>query len=116
VTVQLLPSPIGDAISVSRRAARLAADPARAAALANARKWLSEQAPFKNGESLKKLRLGRGMSQSQLATAAKSTQANIARIESGHTDVQLSTIEKLAVALDLDPTRVFNAIRTSRAA
>jgi len=116
VSVELRPVNESRFINVNERAARIANREERQAALAKARTWLSEKAYAGQSETLKKLRLEKGMSQQQLATAAKSTQAQIARIEAGTRDVQVSTIEKLAAALQVDPVRVFNAVRVSKLA
>jgi ribosome-binding protein aMBF1 (putative translation factor) len=116
VSIELRPVSESRFVNVNERASRNAKRIERQAALAQARTWLSEKAYGDQPESLKKLRLEKGMSQQQLATAAKSTQAQIARIESGARDVQISTVEKLAEALQVDPVRVFNAVRVSKIA
>lgn len=48
---------------------------------------------------LKQLREGRGLTQAQLAEQAGLTREYIARLETGHHDPPLSTLEKLAKAL-----------------
>ncbi len=58
--------------------------------------------------TLKRLRLEKGLSQIALARQIGSTQAQIARVESGRQDVQVSTITRIAEALEIEP---FDAIR-----
>jgi len=48
----------------------------------------------------------RGMSQSQLGDLTKMPQSQIARIETGASNVRLSTLAEIARALDLEPMLV----------
>lgn len=59
--------------------------------------------------SLNQLRLARGLSQAQLADRMGTSQPHIARIESGREDVQVSTLFKVAEALETEPRKVFEA-------
>jgi ribosome-binding protein aMBF1 (putative translation factor) len=113
-TVQFQPGAESNFSDITERAARNAKRPERQAALARARAWLAQSAFGDEPDSLKKLRLEKGLSQTQLASLMGTTQAQIARIESGQRDVQVSTIERLAEALDVDPVQVFNAVRVSK--
>ena len=59
-------------------------------------------------ERLKYLRLERRqMSQSELAKAAKVSQSTIAQIESGKKDPSISTLKKIADALDVNMAVLF---------
>ena len=48
----------------------------------------------------------RGMSQAHLGQLLKTPQSHLARIETGATDVRLSTLTEIARALDLEPMLV----------
>jgi predicted transcriptional regulator len=52
-----------------------------------------------NGEYLKKLRLERGLSQTEVARFADISQAHVAKIESGKVDPRLSTVNKMLLVL-----------------
>ena len=54
------------------------------------------------------------MSQRELARRIGSAQAAISRLESGQTDPQLSTLERIAEALGYDLCEVVQAVRASR--
>jgi plasmid maintenance system antidote protein VapI len=76
-------------------------DTARKAALEDARRWAA--GTFYPGQkSIRTLRLNKGLSQAKLAALIGSTQAHIARVENGATDVQISTLVRLAKALGTD--------------
>ena len=90
-------------------------DPARAAALAEARQWVAET--FYSGEeSLRAMRLRKGLSQARLAVLVGTTQPHIARIESGTPDVQINTLTRIAQALKEDPVDTIRAFLNSRQA
>lgn len=67
-------------------------------------------------ETLRILRLRRGMSQEQLAQRADTTQAYIARIEASKADPGTDIITRLARALQIDVRDVFAAIQAERQA
>ncbi len=52
-----------------------------------------------SGEYLKKLRLERGLSQTEVARFADISQAHVAKIESGKVDPRLSTVNKILLVL-----------------
>jgi predicted transcriptional regulator len=60
------------------------------------------------------LRLATGLSQSNLATLASTTQAYIARVELGTLDPGTDMLTRLALALGTDETTVFLAVRAQR--
>ena len=57
--------------------------------------------PF--GETVLAWRLARGMTQAELATAARVSRPNLSAIERGERDVTLRTLRALALALDVRP-------------
>lgn len=68
--------------------------------LSDGAKWVGDNY-HQNSKSIKALRLRCGLSQDQLATKIGSTQNRISRIEKGDEDIRLSTMRKLANALDV---------------
>lgn len=65
-----------------------------------ARQWVADK--YYAGEnSLRKMRLSRGWSQSYLAEKLQTSQAQVAKLELRKTDPQLTTIKKLAAAFDI---------------
>lgn len=100
-------------ISIATLVAEREKDSRKAAAYARARQRLA--ARLTDGPaSLAQLRLAKGMSQSQLASAMGKKQPYVARLESGSTDVQVSTIEALANALSVPASEVFAVFLASR--
>src|SRR6266700_81765 len=57
--------------------------------------------PF--GETLLAWRLARGMSQAELAQAARMSRPNLSAVERGDREVTLRTLRRLALALDVRP-------------
>ncbi|HEU5128437.1 MAG TPA: helix-turn-helix domain-containing protein [Glycomyces sp.] len=55
-------------------------------------------------ERLRAARVERGLSQAALAERIGTTQSAIARLESGHSDPRLSTLERYARAVGVEPT------------
>lgn len=100
--------------SIQKLIAERELDPRKAAALARARKRISVFLEDGGDISLSKLRLSKGLSQTQLANAMNVKQPYIARIESGMDDLRLSTIESLAKALNEPVERITVALCTSR--
>nr|DAH26270.1 MAG TPA: helix-turn-helix XRE-family like protein [Caudoviricetes sp.] len=87
-------------------------NPARAAALSKARQRIADR--INNAFPLAKLRLSKGLSQAQLASLMEVEQPYIAKIEKGNADLQMSTIERLAVALNVEQNVVFKALQEQR--
>jgi ribosome-binding protein aMBF1 (putative translation factor) len=73
----------------------------RKAALEEARQWIAESL-YKDDETLRTLRLRKGLSQAKLATLIGTTQPHIARVENGTSDVQVGTLVRMANALATD--------------
>ena len=61
----------------------------------------TQMIPF--GETIQLWRLHRGLTQAQLAQAARIPRPNLSAIERGKREVSLSTLRALAVALDVRP-------------
>ncbi|MGI8485114.1 MAG: helix-turn-helix domain-containing protein [Thermomicrobiales bacterium] len=55
---------------------------------------------------LRTARLRRVLTQSELASLVGMTPASISRIETGATKARISTVRKIAIALDVDPTEL----------
>jgi len=62
----------------------------------------------KFGKKIKKLRLGKGLSQEQLANKANLDRTYIPSIEKGERNVSIIVIEKLSIALDVTIKDLFN--------
>lgn len=88
-------------------------DSARKAALEDARRWAADTF-YSNEKSLRAIRLKKGLSQARLAALVGTTQAHIARIESGDTDVQVGTLVRLAKALGTEDLAAIEAFLTMR--
>lgn len=105
------PVPPGS-VEIDALVAEHESDPIRRAALESARHWVAEVLPSDERNQLRLLRLKKGLSQARLAEIIGTTQAHIARIESGRCDVQVGTLARLAKALGLRPIRVIEAFLT----
>jgi DNA-binding XRE family transcriptional regulator len=66
------------------------------------------------GRPLRRLRLRAGLSQTELAELAKTTQTYIARLEKGSSDPGTDMLVRLANALSVRPTTVFRAVLAQR--
>ncbi|GHU01318.1 hypothetical protein FACS1894154_11230 [Betaproteobacteria bacterium] len=90
---------------------RQEANPRKAAALARARKRLATDAPeLYPAGALRTLRLQKGLSQKQLAARMGTSQSRLSRIEAGQDDPLLSTVRKLAQALDVSVEMIVAAL------
>jgi transcriptional regulator with XRE-family HTH domain len=58
------------------------------------------------GDNLKRQRIRKALTQEDLAQQAGLTTASVARIERNETEPRMSTLRKLAKALDLDPAEL----------
>jgi DNA-binding XRE family transcriptional regulator len=105
------PSPfttIGDYI------AQVETSPEKAALLAQARKRLAKRIAAATGEpDLSQLRLSLGLSQVQVAKGAELAQSQISKAEAG-ADMQMSTLEKIARALNVDDVLCFKAYKEAQ--
>jgi len=62
-----------------------------------------QTAVVKIGDNLKRQRIRKALTQEELARKARLTTASVARIERNETEPRMSTLRKLAKALDIDP-------------
>ncbi|EHK65967.1 helix-turn-helix domain-containing protein [Achromobacter arsenitoxydans] len=87
------------------------ADPARRAALQRARKHLSSVAADSPEamSALTRLRLSKGLSQSELADICETQQSYIAKIEKSKVDLRAGTIRRLATALGVSCDEIIEA-------
>jgi transcriptional regulator with XRE-family HTH domain len=65
-----------------------------------------QTAVVKIGENLKRQRIRKALTQEELARQAGITTASVARIERNETEPHMSTLRKLAKALDIDPAEL----------
>ena len=65
-----------------------------------------EIAVVKIGDNLKRQRVRRALTQEELARKARLTTASVPRIERNETEPRMSTLRKLAKALDIDPAEL----------
>lgn len=86
-------------------------DPARRAALEDARRWAADAVYGDEGVSVRTLRLTKGFSQSRLAEMIGTSQPHIARIERGTENLMIETCRRLAAALDVDMNTLDQALR-----
>jgi transcriptional regulator with XRE-family HTH domain len=63
-------------------------------------------AVVKIGDNLKRQRVRKALTQEELARKARLTTASVARIERNETEPRMSTLRKLAKALDIDPAEL----------
>lgn len=90
-----------------------AEDPEFAGEIAGAGSWAADTL-YPGESSLKTLRLRAGLSQRQLADKIESSQAHVWRMENDTEDLRISTIDKVAGALGIDPEKLFSVIRKGR--
>ncbi|MFI3321617.1 MAG: helix-turn-helix transcriptional regulator [Rikenellaceae bacterium] len=67
----------------------------------------TEQILKEIGENIKKLRKARGISQQQLADLCDFETSNMSRIEAGKSNFTISTLNKIAIALDVPLINLF---------
>ena len=88
------------------------ADPEKSEAFTEAMIWTGEMlSELDNGETIKTLRLKKGLSQSQLANLMQTSQPHIARIEKGRDSMTLETLCKLSEHLAVDYNTLVCAIK-----
>ena len=60
------------------------------------------------GENLKNIRLGKGLSQRELASLCNIDHSNIAKIERGEKNITILTVLELATALEVKPKKLLD--------
>lgn len=114
-TVPPRPSALSGTTDIDDLVTELEQAPENAEAIAHGRKWVAET--FYPGHvSVAQLRLQKGWSQADLARRAETSQPYIARLERGLVDPQISTVRKLARALDVPVSTLVEAIARGEAA
>jgi DNA-binding Xre family transcriptional regulator len=86
------------------------ADPVTRAAIADGRKAIAENYYGAGPRSLPYFRLQKGWSQKELAMRVGTSQSYIARVEAGSIDPQVSTLRRLAEALDVQPGMLLDGV------
>lgn len=105
---------VPNSTSIKAVVAEYELDPVRRKRLENARKKIASALEAAAPNKLRTLRLRSGLSQAALASQIGTTQAQIARIESGRQDVQVGTMERLAEALGIDALEAIKAFLDQR--
>lgn len=90
--------------------AELEGNPANSAELVAAGAWVADTFYAEEGDTLRTVRLRKGLSQVQLAEMLQTSQPQVAKIESGKVDLQYSTLVKLGAALGLDANALFRLL------
>lgn len=87
-----------------------ATDPVARVAIADGRKAIAENYYGAEPRKLAYFRLHKGWSQKELAMRVGTSQSYIARVEAGDIDPQVSTLRRIAAALEVQPEVVLNAV------
>lgn len=95
--------------SIDSFISELTADLDLAEEMKSARAWVADNF-YDEATTLKSLRLKAGLSQAQLAKALETSQPQVAKLEKGGVDPQLSTLKKLASALGVSIDQVAEAL------
>lgn len=109
------PSAITGAVDIDDLVAELEQVPENAEAIARGRRWVADTF-YPGAASVAALRLQKGWSQAELARRAETSQPYIARLERGQVDPQVSTVRKIARALDVPVGALVDAIASGEPA
>ncbi|MHB1587725.1 MAG: helix-turn-helix transcriptional regulator [Acidiferrobacteraceae bacterium] len=102
-------------VAIDDLIAQRESDDTKRRALQEARAWLAAKINGQSGnKSIAQMRLDKGWSQRRLAEALGTSQPHVARIESGREDVRLSTMERLATALDVTVEDIASTLKISQ--
>ena len=71
--------------------------------------FVTESLPLEVGYQIARLRMQRGLTQSQLAQKARTGQSSIARLENGDSDSTIAYLQRIAAALDAHIRRAGNS-------
>ncbi len=85
-------------------------DPLKAAAIAEGRRTVAERLYGAEAPTLSFYRLRKGWSQKQLADKVNTSQPYIARLEAGGVDPQVSTLRRVAAALEVSLAELLEAL------
>lgn len=94
-------------VDIDKFISEVSQDKESAALISEGRRWVADALLKDEPESLKRVRLSKGLSQAQLADMTGTSQAHIARLENGVTEPQVSTVLKLAKALGIKAEELF---------
>lgn len=103
---QILPNHV----SIEDIEARLANVPGFKAELVSARQWVAD-ALYPNTQTLRTLRLARGLTQTMLARMIGTSQPHLARMENGQGDIMRETMRRLCDALQVDMNTLDQALQ-----
>lgn len=81
------------------------------AALARGRAWVAKEFYSGDGDTIRTLRLNRGMSQADLADRLGTSQSHVARIERGTENLLIGTCRRLCEALGIDMNTLNEALK-----
>lgn len=99
--------------SASARMAALERDERRRQLLAEARRELSQHYADRERETLRTLRMKKGLSQQSLSTAIGTSQSRLSRIENGKEEPGLKVAKRLADSLGVSLDRLYDLIEES---
>ena len=85
-------------------------DPVSRQAIMEGRKAVAQNYYADGPRSLAYYRLAKGWSQKELASRVETSQSYIARLELGEIDPQVSTLRRLAAALEMQPSELLDAL------
>src|SRR5699024_5476341 len=101
--------------SIGDLVAQWNANPARRKAMQDARRWVADPFHDEDGDTLRTLRLQKGLSQQQLASIIGTSQSHIARIEGGADSLNIDTCRRLSKALGIDLNTLDQALLQQKA-
>ncbi|WP_202636732.1 helix-turn-helix domain-containing protein [Rugosibacter aromaticivorans] len=104
------PQTLPGAIDIDDLVTELEQSPEATEAIAKGRQWVAKNFYKDQSPSIAQLRLQKGWSQAELARLTDTSQPHIARLELGRVDPQVSTLKKLAKALNVSIATVVQAI------
>lgn len=112
----IAPAPAEDPIppgykSIDEIVAKFERDPTLRQELLDARRWVADTVLAGKPVTLRTLRLRKGLSQAQLASAIGTQQPHVARIERGQADVRLETCRRIAQVLGVDLNTLDQALQ-----
>jgi ribosome-binding protein aMBF1 (putative translation factor) len=74
----------------------------RRAAMEDARRWVADTFYQEDEDTIRTIRMRKGLSQAQLAEILGTSQSHVARIEKGTENIMIDTCRRLAKALEID--------------
>lgn len=107
IETAVLPIPLAKKnTAFSKLMARLDSSEEHRSGMAEARNWMADKILADEGDTIRTLRLKKGLSQTQFAGLLGTTQAQVARLEKGNTDPQRSTCKKLREVLEISADKL----------